>query len=110
LPTTSRNYSSLEATENKPPKITSRQADVSATAAPAAAATEPVASGAPSAKSTAPAGNMPTTVAADSANTRVPEPSSTGNGGIELLRTPQGEVTDKLELRSLKRVGFDNPK
>lgn len=110
LPTNSRDYSSLEATENKAPKIMSRQADVSATAATAAAATAPLASGAPRAKSATPAGNMPTTVAADSANTRALEPPSNGNGGIELLQTQQGEVTDKLELRSLKRVGFDNAK
>jgi len=81
----SRNFPSRETVENKPPEIGSRQADVSVTAAPAAAATAPL-----------------------SANTRTIEPPSNENGGIELLQTQQGEVTDKLELRSLKRVGFDN--
>jgi photosynthesis system II assembly factor YCF48-like protein len=110
LPANSRDYSSLEATENKPAETLSRQADVSVAAAPAAAATTPLASGAPREKSAAPAGNVPTTVATDSANTRTVEPPSNGNGGIELLQTEQGEVTDKLELRSLKKVGFENPK
>jgi hypothetical protein len=110
LPANSRDYSSLEATENKPPETLSRQADVSVAAAPAAAATTPVASGGPREKSAAPAGNVPATVATDSANTRIVEPPSNRNGDIELLQTEQGEVTDKLELRSLKKVGYENPK
>jgi hypothetical protein len=110
LPSNSQDYLSQSqvGAGEKPPEISSRQSDVSASAAPAAAATAPLASGAPRAKSAAPAGNMPTTVAADSANTRASEPPSNRNGGIELLETQQGEVADKLELRSLKRVGFDN--
>jgi cytoskeletal protein RodZ len=103
----SRNRSSRETVENKPPDISSRQADVSATATAAAPAAP---SGAPRAKSAAPVGNMPTTSVADSANTRTLEPPSNQNGGTELLQAQQGEVTDKLELRSLKRVGFDNAK
>ena len=107
----SRNFSSRETVENKPPEILSRQADVSATAAPAAAATAPAPSGAPRAPSAARAGNAPTTVATYGANTRTVEPPANGNGGIELLQTQQEEVTEKLEpSRSLKKVGFENPK
>ena len=111
LPANSRDHSSLEATKNKPPEILSRQTDVSVTAAPAAAATTPLTSGAPRAKSATSAGNVPTAIATDRANTGTVEPPLNGNGGIELLQTEQGEVTDKLEPpAALKKVGLENPK
>jgi hypothetical protein len=107
----SRNFSSRETVENKPPEILSRQADVSATAAPAAAATAPAPPRAPRAQSAAPAGNAPTTVATESANTRTVEPPLNGNLSIELLPTQEATTNDKLEFsRSLKRVGVENPK
>jgi len=108
----SRNYlsqSQLEAGE-EPPEISSRQADVSARAT--AAAPVPAApSGKPQVQSAAPVNEAAKADANETANaTQIVEPPSSGNGGIELLQTQQGEVTDKLELRSLKRVGFDNAK
>jgi hypothetical protein len=107
----SRNFSSRETVENKPSEILSRQADVSATAAPAAAATAPAPPRAPRAQSAAPAGNAPTTVATESANTRTVQPPLNGNLSIELLPTQEATTNDKLEFsRSLKRVGVENPK
>jgi Photosynthesis system II assembly factor YCF48 len=114
LPTNSRDYlsqSQLVAGE-KPAEISSRQADVSATAAPADAATAPLASGAPRAKSAAPVNGAAKADAKESANaTQTFEPHSNENGGIELLQTQQMEVNAKLEPpAALKKVGLENPK
>jgi Photosynthesis system II assembly factor YCF48 len=106
LPIESRNYASLETLENKPPEISSRQADVSVTAA------APAVSGDPSAQSAAPVNEAAKTDAKRNANaTQTVEPHSNGNGGIELLQTQQVVVNDKLEPpAALKKVGFENAK
>jgi hypothetical protein len=108
LPSNSRDYSSLETTENKPPKIMPRQADVSAAAASPAPAHPDDAR----AKSAAPVSEGAQTDAKQSANaTQTFEPHSNGNGGIELLQTQRMVVDDKLEPpAALKKVGLEDPK
>jgi hypothetical protein len=112
-PIESRNYlsqSQLEAGE-KPPEISSRQADVSGTATAAAPApTAP--SGKPRAQSAASVNEAAKADAKESANaTQTFEPHSNGNGDIALLQTQQMAVDDKLEPpAALKKVGLENPK
>jgi hypothetical protein len=113
LPSNSRDYisqSQLGAGE-KPPEISSRQADVSATATAAAPAPAPP-SGKPRVQSAAPVNEAAKADAKESANaTETFEPHSNGNGGIELLQTQQMVVDDKLEPpAALKKVGLENPK
>jgi Photosynthesis system II assembly factor YCF48 len=109
LPAKSRDYSSLEAIENKPPQISSRQADVSVTpSAPVAAAAPPAPSGDPRAQS--PASEAAKTDAIQSANaTQTVETHP--NGDSQLLATQQVVALNQLELSpSLKKVGFENAK
>ena len=110
LPSNSRDYSSLEATENKPPKIMARQAEVSATAAPAAAATAPAPSRDQGAQSAAPADAAGKTVVIENANAASTFETDTG-GTNQLIPTQQVATNDKLEPpAALKKVGFENPK
>src|SRR6202166_2146520 len=108
LPSNSRDYSSLETTENKPPKIMPRQADVSAAAASPAPAHPDDAR----AKSAAPVSEGAQTDAKQSANaTQTFGPHPNGNGGIELLQTQRMVVDDKLDPpAALKKVGLEDPK
>jgi hypothetical protein len=106
LPAKPRDYSSLEAIENKPPEISSSPTDVSVTAA-----ASPV-SGDSRAQSAAPVNEAAKMDAKENTKaTHTFEPHSNGNGTIELLPTPQMAVNDKLEpLAALKKAGFENVK
>jgi hypothetical protein len=106
LPTKSRDYSSLEAIENKPPEISSSQADVSV-----AAAAPPV-SGDSRAQSAAPVNEAAKMDAKENTKaTQIFEPHSNGNGTIELLPTQQTVVNDKLEPPAAwKKAGLENAK
>jgi hypothetical protein len=115
LPTNSRNYSSLEATENKPPKIMSRQADVSdAAASPvpappddARAKSSPSIATPPSAANRAP--SRPANQKADAEHTYTTE--ITDLDGQPQVPTEQMKTNDRLEFSpSLKKTGFDNAK
>lgn len=114
LPTNSRDYSSLDATENNPPKIMSRQADVAATAASPAPAHPDDAR----AKSAAPmplapgASNGASANAADK-NTKASPAYTTQTiiDEVPALPTEQMKTNDRLEFSpSLKKAGFDNAK
>jgi hypothetical protein len=106
LPAKSRDYSSLEAIENKPPEISSSQADVSVTGA------APPVSGDSRAQSAAPVNEAAKMNAKENTKaTQTFEPHSNGNGTIELLPTQQMVVDDKLEPpAALKKAGFENVK
>ena len=118
LPSNSRDYlsqSQLGAGE-KPPEISSRQADVSATAAsPAPAPAHPDDA---RAKSAAPVAAPPATsdgAPARPANQKADAEHTyttviTDLDGQPPVPTEQMTTNDKLELRSLKRVGLENPK
>jgi hypothetical protein len=95
LPAKSRDYSSLEAIENKPPEISS----------------SPV-SGDSRAQSAAPVNEAAKMDAKENTKaTQTFEPHSNGNGAIELLPTQQMVVNDKLEPpAALKKAGFENVK
>ncbi|HSY30918.1 MAG TPA: YCF48-related protein [Verrucomicrobiae bacterium] len=105
-----KNFSSRETVENKPPEIVSRHADVSTTAAPAAAATAPAPSRDQRAQSAAPADAAGKTVAIENANAASTFETDTG-GTNQLIPTQQVATNDKLEPpAALKKVGFGNGK
>jgi hypothetical protein len=107
LPLNGRNYASHQAIENKPPEISSQQADVSVTAA---AAPAPAAAGDPRAKSAAPSSEGAKTDAKQSANA-TSKFETQRNGDIELQSRQQVVVNDQLELSpSLKKDSFENAK
>ena len=107
----SSDYASRAAVAGKPPEILSREADVSAMAAPLAPAPTPAVSGDSNTQSVTSANEAVKTDAKQSGTaTQKVEPPSNGNGGIELLQTQQVEVNDNFELHSLKKVGFESAK
>jgi hypothetical protein len=115
LPTNSRDYSSLEATENKPPKVMSRQADVSAVAASPAPASPDDARAKSAAPVAAPpaasngALSRPANQRADAEHTYTTE--ITDLDGQPLVPTEQMKTNDRLEFSpSLKKVGAENAK
>jgi hypothetical protein len=106
----SRNFSARETVENKPPEIVSRHADVSTTAAPAAAPTAQAPSHDQHAQSAAPTDAAGKTVAIENANTASTFETDTG-GTNQLIPTQQVTTNGKLEPpAALKNVGFGNAK
>jgi hypothetical protein len=116
LPAKSRDYSSLEVVENKPPEMSSRQADVSVTAAveaaPAASGKTTAASGEPRAQSAAPMATPP--AAPNGASSNAGKQKSDGDHTSKIttigddqaaLATEQAATTDKLQSRSLVLIG-----
>jgi hypothetical protein len=107
LPLNGRNYSSLSSVA---PEISSRQADVSVTAA--APMPAPAASDEARAQSAAPSGQAAQNAAKQSANaTQTVVDHTDGNGSVPLIPTEQVVTNDKLEFSpSLKKVGAENAK
>ena len=109
----SRNFSARETVENKPPEILPRQADVSATAAPAPAHPDDA-----RAKSAAPMPPEPgesngalANAADKKAKTSPAYTTQTIIDEVPALPTEQMKTNDRLEFSpSLKKAGFDNAK
>lgn len=119
LPIQSRNYSSLEALENKPPEISSRQEDVSVAAAAvpveAAAAASGKATGAsggsraqsaaPTAAPPAPSNGASSTAAKEKTPAANAYRTTTDLNEARPLATEQAVATDKLQSKSLAVAG-----
>jgi hypothetical protein len=112
LPIESRNYSSLGAIENKPPEISSSQADVSVTAAaPPVSGDPPAQSGAPMATSPAGSNGGPSKAAKQKADADHTYTTTTIVDEQPKLATEQVATNDKLEVSpSLKKDSFENTK
>lgn len=117
-PANSRDYSSLEATENKPPEISARQADVSVTAvapvesAPAASVKTRGAAGEPRAQSAASMATPPAAPNGASSNAAKQKSDANHTDSVTTmvdeqaaLTTEQIASTDKLQSRSLVLIG-----